>query len=465
MKNLEPVLISGEEVLPIVEGGKGIAVSNGISAGAFAAAGAVGTFSGVNADTYDEEGRPHNIAFKGTTRKERFEELIAQSIEGGIAQARLAHEMAGGKGRLHMNTLWEAGGTETILRGVLDGSRGLIHGITCGAGLPYRMAQIAAEFQVYYYPIVSSARAFGVLWRRSYRKLPELLGGVVYEDPWRAGGHNGLSNTEDPLVPEDPLPRVRELRTLMNSVGLDRTPILMAGGVWYLRDFEDWIDNPELGPIVFQLGTRPLLTKESPIPIQWKERLRTIKKGDVFLNRFSPTGFYSSAVNNPFLKELAARSERQISYSRAADDQHDAPLPLGPRGRPVYVAAADLEKAKGWMDQGFGEAMKTPDDTLIFVDETRKDKILFDQQDCMGCLSACRFSNWSTNEAGTTGRRPDPRSFCIQKTLQRIVHNGDIDNQLMFAGHNVYKFSEDPFYNNDFTPTVAELIDRLITGD
>ena len=67
----------------------------------------------------------------------------------------------------------------------------------------------------------------------------------------------------------------------------------MAGGVWWLEEWEDWIDNPELGPIAFQFGTRPLLTQESPIGEAWKQRLLTLKEGDVFLNRFSPTGFYS----------------------------------------------------------------------------------------------------------------------------------------------------------------------------
>ena len=40
----------------MIEGGKGIAVSNGESSGAWAAAGGVGTFSGVNADHYDAAG-------------------------------------------------------------------------------------------------------------------------------------------------------------------------------------------------------------------------------------------------------------------------------------------------------------------------------------------------------------------------------------------------------------------------
>ena len=100
----------------------------------------------------------------------------------------------------------------------------------------------------------------------------------------------------------------------MRSVGLNDVPIVMAGGVWHLSEWSDWIDNPELGPIVFQFGTRPLLTKESPIPKAWKDRLFTLKKGDIKLHRFSPTGFYSSAVKNPFIKELMARVEREFKF-------------------------------------------------------------------------------------------------------------------------------------------------------
>ena len=54
MKPLKSLIISGREVLPLVEGGKGIAISNGESSGAWAATGGVGTFSGVNADSFDE---------------------------------------------------------------------------------------------------------------------------------------------------------------------------------------------------------------------------------------------------------------------------------------------------------------------------------------------------------------------------------------------------------------------------
>ena len=135
---LKPVVISGKEVLPIVEGGKGIGATNGVSAGAFAAAGAVGTFSGVNADRYDEQGNIIEQEYKSTTRRERHEELVAFGIEGAVQQAKIAHEKASGQGRIHMNILWEMGGAERILEGTLERTKGLIHGVTCGAGMPYR---------------------------------------------------------------------------------------------------------------------------------------------------------------------------------------------------------------------------------------------------------------------------------------------------------------------------------------
>ncbi len=330
--------------------------------------------------------------------------------------------------------------------------------------MPYRVSEIAASYGIYYYPIVSSARAFRALWLRAYHKYREWLGGVVYEDPWLAGGHNGLSNSEDPLKPEAPFPRVLALRQLMREHGLGDVPIIMAGGVWWLSEWQDWIDNPELGPIGFQFGTRPLLTQESPISNAWKKRLLTLKKGDIYLNKFSPTGFYSSAVRNPFLQELQETSERQIAYALEELGEHVAPFQIGAVGKPVYLTTGDRKLAEAWIAAGYTRPLRTPDSTLVFVTPERAQQILADQVACMGCLSACQFSNWSQNEAGTTGHKPDPRSFCIQKTLQNISHSQDCEHQLMFAGHNAYRFGQDPWYANGFVPTVKQLVDRIASG-
>ena len=465
LKNLESLVLSGKELNPIIEGGKGISVSNGISAGYFALQDAIGTFSGVNGQRLDKNGEYIPLVYKGKNRLERHEELMQDSIAAAIDQAKLARDVCGGKGRIHMNLLWEAAGTERIIHGVMEKAQGLIHGITCGAGMPYKIAPLAERYNFYYYPIVSSMRALRALWKRSYSKFANYLGGVVYEDPWKAGGHNGLSNAEDPNQAQDPYPRVKEIRTFMNEVGLQQVPIIMAGGVWYIEDFKDWLNNKEIGKIAFQFGTRPIVTKENPAPLSWKKKLLTLQPGDVFLNRYSPTGFYSSAVNNDFIKDLRARSERQISYSEAANEEFSQEMKFGRRGRVIYIKPADVSNYARWIEEGYSELLKTPDNSVVFVTMKQSQEIRKDQIDCMGCLSACKFSNWSMHhEDYTTGRKPDPRSYCIQKTLQNIVEDGDIDNELMFAGHNAFKFAQDPYYNNAFIPTTKELIERILSG-
>lgn len=465
-KGLKPIMYGGREVLPLVEGGKGVAVSNHASSGAWAAAGGIGTVSAVNADFYDGNGERVVQEYNGATRLERHNELIQYGITGAVEQVRRAHDIAGGKGAININLLWEMGGAQEVLEGVLERTQGLVTGVTCGAGMPYKLSEIAARHNVNYLPIISSARAFRALWKRAYHKYADLMGAVVYEDPWLAGGHNGLSNAEDPKVPQDPYPRVKALRDTMRAEGIaDSVPIVMAGGVWFLRDWEDWLDNPELGQIVFQYGTRPLLTQESPIPQEWKDHLRTLEEGDILLHRFSPTGFYSSAVRNPFIRNLEGRSARQIPYSKVEAGEHTARLDVGVGNKNFWVAPEDLQRARSWVAQGFTEGLRTPDDTIVFVDQAERGVIQKDQKDCMGCLSHCGFSAWKDHDDYTTGYLADPRSFCIQKTLKAIVHGEDIDQNLMFAGHSAFNFKTDPFYSNNFTPTVKQLVDRILTGD
>jgi hypothetical protein len=254
---------------------------------------------------------------------------------------------------------------------------------------------------------------------------------------------------------------------MMNKFGLEHVPILMAGGVWYLRDWAHWFDNPDVGLIAFQYGTRPLLTKESPIPQGWKDKLTTLTEGDVLLHRFSPTGFYSSAVRNNLLNQLEGRSERQVEFRRKAvvDEAFNTEVLVGKKK--YFVKEDDKPKVLSWVDQGFDTSMRTPDDTLILVEADKAVSIRQDQKDCMGCLSQCKFSNWSQNPDTnySTGRGADPRSFCIQKSLMDIAHGGSLDDNLMFAGHAAFNFGTDPFYSNGFVPTVKELVERILTGD
>ena len=96
------------------------------------------------------------------------------AIDGGVTQARIAHETRSGQGRLHINILWEMGGAERVLHGVMEKCKGIIQGVTCGAGMPYKLAEIAAHYGLHYYPIISSGRAFRAFCLRRALPLPEL---------------------------------------------------------------------------------------------------------------------------------------------------------------------------------------------------------------------------------------------------------------------------------------------------
>ena len=61
-------MISGKEVYPLIEGGKGINASDGRSSGAWAHENCVGTFSGVSPDYYDSFG---NVIFEKYFKKSR----------------------------------------------------------------------------------------------------------------------------------------------------------------------------------------------------------------------------------------------------------------------------------------------------------------------------------------------------------------------------------------------------------
>ncbi len=462
MINLKNIVISGKEVCPIIEGGKGINGTDGRSSGHFAKEGCVGTISLVSADYYDKDGNVVMERSHRLKRQERHDDLVEGAIKGGIAQAQIAHEIAGDNGRIHVNELWEMTGSDIIIAEVLKGARGLIHGVTCGAGLPYKLGGIASEHGVYYYPIVSSSRAFQILWKRAYADYSEFLGGVVYEDPWLAGGHNGLSNAENPKEPQDPYNRIKELRTTLNKLGLQETPIIIAGGVWSLSEWTDYLDNPEIGKVAFQFGTRPMITTESPISDAWKKVMFNSKPGDVILQRFSPTGFYSSAIKNKFLNRLMERKDGEIAYTVAQTEEFDTPLALS-NIKTVFIKAEDLAKADNQIKAGFSVIQETPDGTVVFLTPEEWTTMKEDRARCLGCLSQCQFSSWS-GATGTTGKICDPRTYCIHKTLFDISHNGNTDDNLLFAGHQVYRFGQDPMYANGHIPTTHELIEAIKAG-
>ena len=164
MKPLNPLVISGREVLPLVEGGKGISVHRMARAPAPGRqpAASVRSPGSMPTATPRQVNRSRRSITDGRAASGTKSWSPTRSPAGSSRRAS-RYERSNGEGRIHMNVLWEMAAAERVLHGVLEGAKGLINGVTCGAGMPYKIAEICARYRVHYYPIVSSARAFSAL--------------------------------------------------------------------------------------------------------------------------------------------------------------------------------------------------------------------------------------------------------------------------------------------------------------
>jgi len=73
-KGISPILYAGREVLPLIEGGKGVSATNGMSSGAWAAAGTFGA-GGPECDCHPSPKAPperHIYLHRIIARIERF---------------------------------------------------------------------------------------------------------------------------------------------------------------------------------------------------------------------------------------------------------------------------------------------------------------------------------------------------------------------------------------------------------
>jgi len=158
--------------------------------------------------------------------------------------------------------------------------------VTCGAGMPYRIAEISAS---YWHPLLFRScppPRLPALWKRAYHKFCDWMGGVVYEDPWLAGA-----------ITASPTARIgaagRPSAGARASQHDDRirpggTPIFMAAGCVFAR-MGHWIGNRRNSVrSAFQFGTRPLLNPREPDFRAWKRRLMTLHEGDVAAQPVQP---------------------------------------------------------------------------------------------------------------------------------------------------------------------------------
>jgi nitronate monooxygenase len=218
--------------------------------------------------------------------------------------------------------------------------------IFSGAGLPLNLPELVQDKgRTKLAPIVSSARAAGIIirkWMSRYERLPDL---IVVEGPL-AGGHLGFSREQidDPafalerLIPEV----LAEVR--LHEVKHGRTiPVVAAGGIYTGGDMRRFI---EMGAAGVQMATRFVGTDECDASPEFKQAFLDAREGDLVIIQ-SPVGMPGRAIRNEFLDDVKAGKKKPFSCP------YHCIITCNPEASPYCIALALTNALKGKLKSGF----------------------------------------------------------------------------------------------------------------
>jgi len=287
-----PKLIIGDAVakLPIVQGGMGVGISLSGLASAVANEGGIGVIAANSIGMLDPEYYAKN--------KDANSIILRKEI-------RKAKEKT--SGLIGVNIMVAVDDYPDLMRVAIEEK---IDMVFLGAGLPIKGIPVddfrAAGVKVI--PIVSSARAAGLIFRSWSKKYKDIPDAVVVEGP-KAGGHLGFKadQIDDPdFALERILPDiVAEIKTFEGEY--HRTiPVIAAGGIYTGTDIYKVF---KLGASGVQLGTRFVATHECDADVRFKESYVACREEDLEIIK-SPVGLPGRAIRNSFLKDVAAGKKR-----------------------------------------------------------------------------------------------------------------------------------------------------------
>lgn len=321
-KELQPLMIGDLKVpIPIVQGGMGVKVSTASLASAVANCGGAGTIASVGlAYGIDETGR----------------KLVEASDEALRNEIRKARELTDGV--IGVNIMFALSNYKELVETTVKQGADFI---VSGAGLPLNLPGLVGDSPIRLIPIVSSARAAGLIiktWKRRYNRLPDA---IVVEGP-KAGGHIGFKFedlTSDQTTPLETL--VVEVLNLVREYESRVTiPVIAAGGLFDGKDIAAFF---ALGAQGAQMATRFVATHECSVADAFKRLYISAKQEDIVIID-SPVGMPGRAIRTKFTDRVMSgrREPFRCSYKclRTCD----------PRSVPYCIAKALGNAAAGDLD-------------------------------------------------------------------------------------------------------------------
>jgi NAD(P)H-dependent flavin oxidoreductase YrpB (nitropropane dioxygenase family) len=310
--------------LPIVQGGMGVGISLSGLAGAVAAAGGIGTISGVE------------IGFNWPGYRRSRRNANREAMLWHLAEARrIAPE-----GVIGVNIMVALTDYEQTVAAAIDGGADIIFS---GAGLPLSLPALAEGSDVKLVPIISSAKAASLLvrnWRQKHGRTPD---GFVLEGPL-AGGHLGFTREQIEQAHGD-----YALEKLLAEVlaELDRiearVPVIAGGGLYHGSEAARLL---AMGASGVQIGTRFVTTKECDAPAAFKQAYLDASEEDIVIIQ-SPVGMPGRALSSEFIKSV------QLGEKNPTGCMANCIKSCGRQAAPYCIAQALMNAAKGNLKDGF----------------------------------------------------------------------------------------------------------------
>ena len=216
---------------PIIQGGMGVRVSGSRLASAVANEGCAGIIASVGLGAFED------------ASGSKFVDLNNDALRSEIRKARSLSN-----GVIGVNVMVVLSNYEELVKVCVEEKVDLI---ICGSGLPLDLPKKTEGSNIKLIPIVSSARAFNIIyrkWKQNYNKVPDA---VILEGPM-AGGHLGFSYDE--IINEKALPLEQLVKELVEYVDKleEKIPVIAAGGIFDGNDIARFL---KIGASGVQMAT------------------------------------------------------------------------------------------------------------------------------------------------------------------------------------------------------------------
>jgi len=221
--------------------------------------------------------------------------------------------------------------------------------IFAGAGLPLSLPSfLSQETHTRLVPIVSSARAAGIIAKRWFDKYKYAPDAIVVEGPL-AGGHLGFSE-EQINKPEYALEKitievVNEMKNAKEKYG-KAIPVIAGGGIYTGADIHKLI---QLGASGVQMATRFVTTNECDASDGFKQTYIDCKEEDIGIIK-SPVGMPGRAIINNYIIDVnkGNKTPYKCPYHCIVTCKEES--------SPYCISIALMNAKRGKMNNGFAFA-------------------------------------------------------------------------------------------------------------